>query len=71
MSPIDLLPGAVSELFVQATVTGQLTLADRYGLQAAVLDDSLAEEERVCLDRLFHAVRRGRIQVVDELSVVL
>jgi hypothetical protein len=38
---------------------------------AALLEDSLVEEDRCAVDRLLHAVRRGRIAIVDEISVVL
>lgn len=68
--PIRLLPGAVSDLFVQVTISGKITLADRYGLMAALLEDSLPEEERASIDRLLHALYRGRMQVVNELSAV-
>lgn len=69
-APIYLIQSALSELFAQANTTGRLTLADRYGLMAAMFDDSLSDEERSSLNRLIRAVCRGRIQVVDELSAV-
>lgn len=65
---VQLLQSALSDMFAQANATGRLTLADRYGLMAAILDDTLTEEERRCVDRLLRAVYRGRIRVVDELS---
>lgn len=71
MSPVNLLPSAISELFAQVTATGVLTLADRYGLMAALLDESISEEERSCIDRLLYALRKGRVQVVNELSIIL
>lgn len=67
---IQLLHSALAELFVQASNTGRLTLADRYGLMAALLDESLSDEERSSIDRLIHAVNRGRISVVNEISMV-
>ncbi len=70
MSPIHLLPSAISEMFAHASVTGKLTLADRYGMMAALLTDSLSEEERYSLDRLLYALRKGRVQIVDELSAL-
>ena len=70
MLQIQLLPTALSELFVSASVSGYLTLADRYGLMAALLEESLLDEERIAIDRLLHAVSRGRISVVDELSIL-
>lgn len=68
---ILLLPGAIAELFASASNTGRLTLADRYGLLAAILDDSLSEEERDCIDRLLRSAVRGRLEIADDLSVVL
>jgi hypothetical protein len=38
---------------------------------AALLEDSLPEEQLWAIDRLLHGVRRGRIAVVDEISTVL
>jgi hypothetical protein len=71
MPPVTLLPSAISELFAQVSVTGKITLADRYGLMAAMLSESISEEEIDCIDRLLHALRKGRVQVVDELSTIL
>lgn len=70
MLQIQLLPTALSELFAFATHSGCLTLADRYGLMAALLDDSLDEENRCVIDRLLRAVCKGRICIVDEISAV-
>jgi len=67
---IHLLQSALGDLFAQANLTGQLTLADRYGLMAAILNDSLSDEERRCVDRLLRSVLRGRIAVVDEISAI-
>lgn len=68
MSPIKILPTALFELFSTASNSGRLTLADRYGLMAALLEEALPEEERCVIDRLLYAVRKGRITVVDEIS---
>jgi hypothetical protein len=38
---------------------------------AALLEESLEDEQRAALDRLLHAVRRGRLTAVDEISVIL
>lgn len=67
---LRLIPGAISELFAQVSCSGQITLADRYGLMAAVLDDSLTREERESVDRLLRAIRRGRMTMVDEISAL-
>ncbi|GAB4184621.1 MAG: hypothetical protein Fur006_22250 [Coleofasciculaceae cyanobacterium] len=71
MSPVRLLPTALYELFATATVSGRLTVADRYGLMAALLEESLVDEEIRVINRLLYAVRKGRIAVVDEISCVL
>jgi hypothetical protein len=63
-----LLPLAISEMMADAASTGQLSLADRYGLMAAILNDSLNEEERAAVDRLLRAVSRGRLQITEHLS---
>jgi hypothetical protein len=67
---ISLLPGAIAELFAQVSNSGVITVADRYGLMAALMEDKITEEERSCIDRLLHAAYRGRLKVVDDLSVV-
>jgi hypothetical protein len=71
MPPIKLLPTALLELFATASVSGRLTLADRYGLMAALLEESLSDEELYAINRILHAVRQGRITVVNDLSTVL
>ncbi|MFM2063593.1 MAG: hypothetical protein RLZZ507_3264 [Cyanobacteriota bacterium] len=68
MSHIQILPGAVSEIIASSADSGFLTLADRYGLMAAILDEFLNEEEEEALNRLLRRVVRGRIQVVDHIS---
>jgi hypothetical protein len=71
MPPVTLLPTALSDLFAQATTSGRITLADRYGLLAAMFDESLSDEERFSIDRLLRSVCRGRVKIVDELSAVM
>jgi len=66
-----LLPSALSELFAQSQDSGKITLADRHGIRIALLQTALDEEELGSIDRLLHAIRRGRVEVVDELSVIL
>jgi uncharacterized protein YbgA (DUF1722 family) len=70
MTPICLLPTALSELFAQVTTTRQITLADRYGMMAALLDETLSLEDRQALDRVLYWWRRGKIQLVAELSAL-
>ncbi len=67
---LRLLPGAISDLFAQVSTSGKITLADRYGLMAALLEESLTQEERDCIERLLRSVRRGRLKIVDEISAL-
>ncbi|MBD2093132.1 hypothetical protein H6F67_25130 [Microcoleus sp. FACHB-1515] len=68
---VFLIQSAIADMFAQVSYTGVVTLADRYGLLAAVLDESLSDEERRAIDRVLRAVCRGRLKVVDELSSVM
>ena len=68
--PIYLLPFALGELFANANTTGFITLADRYGLMAAIFDESLPEDEKRSVDRLLRSICKGRIKVIDEISVI-
>ncbi|MEC4987044.1 MAG: hypothetical protein SAJ37_03340 [Oscillatoria sp. PMC 1068.18] len=65
-----LLPGAISEILVSVSDTGILTQADRYGLMAASLDDSLDEEERRSVNRLLRSVLKGRVKVAAQISAL-
>lgn len=71
MISICLLPTALPELFAQTSSTGRLTLADRYGMMAAITNANATQEELHLIDRLLYGLRRGRIQIVDELSFIL
>lgn len=62
---IQLIPGAIGEILVTASETGAISESDRYGLMAAVLEDRLNDEERRAVNRLLHAIRRGKITVVN------
>ncbi|MGB3404970.1 MAG: hypothetical protein WBA77_19960 [Microcoleaceae cyanobacterium] len=70
MIQVNLLPGAIYELMVSVSDRRSITQADRYGLMAAILDESLSEEEHRCIDRLLRSILRGRIQVVTDLSAM-
>jgi hypothetical protein len=63
-----LLPGAIPEMFAQISNSGVITLADRYGLLAALTVGGIDEEERLSIDRILRAVCRGRLKLIDELS---
>jgi hypothetical protein len=69
-TPVRLLPGAISDLFAQVSSSGKITLADRYGLMAALLEESISEEERDSIDRLLYALYRGRMRMVNEVSAL-
>ncbi len=71
MIMLSLLPTGLSDLFAQVSLTGKLTVADRYGMMAAILNEAPVVEELRTIDRILCAIRRGRIQLVDELSVLL
>ncbi|MTJ06179.1 MULTISPECIES: hypothetical protein [unclassified Anabaena] len=68
MPKINLLPGAVAEIMAATADTGSLSLADRYGLMAAILNESLAEEEIESINRLLRFVIKGRIKVTNDIS---
>lgn len=69
-TPLNLIPSALGELFAEVNDTGCITIADRYGLMAAIFDETLTEEDKRSIDRLLRAVCRGRIKLVNELSAV-
>lgn len=71
--PVQICPleSAIAELFAQATHSGSITLADRYGLMATLLQDSINEEDQRAIDRLLYAVRKNRLKVVDEISALM
>ncbi len=67
---VQLIPGAISEILASVTDTGSLTLADRYGLMAAVLDDSLEDQDRHSINRLLRSVLKGKVKIVNDLSAM-
>jgi hypothetical protein len=69
MSPVNLLPGAINEIIATVADTHRLTKADRYGMMAAILDESITEEQLRSLNRLLRSFVKGQIQVTDELSI--
>lgn len=70
MFSVELIPGAISEILASVTDTGSLTVADRYGLMAAILDERLPEEDRNSVNRLLRSAIKGRIKIVNELSAI-
>ncbi|MDY6940468.1 MAG: hypothetical protein SWY16_22775 [Cyanobacteriota bacterium] len=69
-SSVALLPGAVSEILVSARMTGAITVADRYGLMAAILEESLHEDDERSINRLLRAILRGKIKLADDISSI-
>ena len=55
----------IAEVFGQAWNVGSLTLNQREGLMAALLENTLNSEDYAAIDRLLHAVRRGWIKVTE------
>jgi hypothetical protein len=60
---VELIPGAVSAMLADIAHSGRVYEGDRYGLMAACCDDNLDEEERLAVNRLIHAIVRGRVEV--------
>ncbi len=65
LGKVQILPGAIAEIVAKSSETGYLTLADRYGLMAAIADESLSEDERRAINRLLRLVQRGHITTLD------
>ena len=59
---------SVSEILGSIGATGVLRLSDYGQLMAAILSDSLDETEKKSVDRMLRFVRRGRIQIEDDIS---
>ncbi len=70
LDQLRLIPGAISDLFAQVSTSGHITLADRYGLMAAMLEEGITEEERASIDRILRAFCRGRMKLVSEISAL-
>lgn len=66
-----LLRYALAELFAEVSQSGTVTLADRYGLLAAIMEEGkLTDEERCSVDRLLRSASKGKVHIVDDLSVL-
>ncbi len=55
----------ISEIVSHIWCSGRITRNHRYGLMSALLEGWLTPEEYNAIDRLFHAVRRGWLKMVD------
>lgn len=60
---LHLLPGAIADILASVAETGCLSQGDRYGLMAAILDESASEEDLRATNRLLRSVARGRVRV--------
>ena len=64
---LQLIPGAIAEMLASTSDSGLLTINDRYGLMAAILDESLNEQEQRAVNRLLRAVLRGTIKLINKI----
>ena len=55
----------LSEKFSNIYKAGKVTGSELQRLKSVVLNASLSEEEANLVDRLFHAVKRGWLEVID------
>ena len=60
---ISIIPGAISQIMASVAENKALTVSDRYGLMAALLNDSLDEEEKYAINRLLRFVVKGKIKM--------
>ena len=61
------LSDTISDIIGAVGVSGVLRACDHSQLVDAALDESLKEYERKTINRLLRFVRKGRIQIVDEI----
>ncbi|MGB0561815.1 MAG: hypothetical protein ACPGVO_08425 [Spirulinaceae cyanobacterium] len=62
-NPVQLIPGAIAAMFAEAMATRTVTIQDRYGMMAAMLNPDLTAQDRQALDRMLYAIRRGILTV--------
>ncbi len=63
MPQLQLLPGSISAILADTAATKTLTEGDRYGLLAAILDETIEDDERRAVDRILRSVHRGRVSI--------
>ena len=68
---VNLLPGTISEILASVAESRRITKADRFGLMAVVLGDSLSEKKRNAVGRVLRSLVKDRIEVIDDLLAVL
>lgn len=57
----------IAELYTQVSSKGWITLSAWSDLMKILLKDSISEDDKDLIKRLLYAVRRGRLNVIDEL----
>ena len=66
MSSPTYSPGfTIAELVFQVCRSGRITQTHRQQLRHVILQETLTEEDYSAIDRLFYAIRRGWLQLVD------
>ncbi|MEM8640971.1 MAG: hypothetical protein AAGG51_19485 [Cyanobacteria bacterium P01_G01_bin.54] len=63
MLQLELLPGSISAMYADVAETQTLTQADRYGLLAAILTETIEDDDRRAVDRILRSVCRGRLAI--------
>jgi hypothetical protein len=58
-------PSIIETLCGQIMVSGKMTVADRYRIKTAIMDEALSESDQVLINRLLYGVRHGLLRVVD------
>jgi hypothetical protein len=54
----------LSDLFVEISKSGRMTLVELYLLKVALVENSLNEEERFSINRILYALGRKWIEIV-------
>jgi uncharacterized protein YbgA (DUF1722 family) len=63
LEPRQIKSAKLSEIAANISYSGTITATERHELMAALMDDSLSAEEKVIIDRLIYAYRRGRLKL--------
>ncbi len=71
MPQVKILPGAVNEIIYNVVKTQKISKADRYGIMVALLDESISNEDQNAINRLVRLIVRGKVQIIDELSMAM
>lgn len=55
----------IFELYAQVSTSGRLTRSEKVMLESALSKESTSKEEKVAIQRLLYALRRGYFKLVD------